>query len=253
MVGAVLLSIIGAIISGNTPKMGYGEDEVRLFSVQDTPYNQTFAHWVDKWMNWHLSFPISLRENYSSTECHRNQYNEQPVWMLADGRDLGDNEGAKHGEVRSCEVPAGKAMLVQIVGSNCSTDEFKDHPATDQELLECAQWILPLTRFSASIDGVQVMNSDKNPNDKEKFYVVPFRTNLTYPNDNKYDATPGTFKGMVAGYFLFIRPLEIGSHTINFYEGVEGTFENQPYSKRYSNVTYNLDVVNTTRQQSGRD
>jgi hypothetical protein len=221
----------------------YAKSNNLVFSVQDMPFNHSFSYWVDKWFNWFSSFPVSPRENYSSTICSKNQNIDDPVWMLADGDDL--NKSSSPGQVRDCKVPAGKGLLVQIVGSNCSTDEGY---SSDDALSKCAKWILPETKFSASVDGVEVMNNKKSPSDTAKFYVEPFKTNLTYPIGNTYGATPGTFPAMEAGFFLFIKPLEAGNHLIKFHEEVgPKLLEGGEFAKRFSDVTYNLQVENTTK------
>ena len=134
--------------------------------------------------------------------------------MLPDGKDSNDLSNV---EIRDCSVPSGKALLVQIVGSNCSEEEGLKN---DKEILDCAIWVLPQAQFSATVDGKEVMNTIKEPNDRKKFYVEPFFTNITYAKSNYYGASEGVYKGADAGIFLFIKPLPIGSHTIKFQESV---------------------------------
>ena len=234
----VIMLIFNGLGFGGYIRSGvYASADELVFSVKDTPYNQTFSYWVEKWFDWFLSFPVSPRENFSSTVCSKNQNIDGEVWMLADAK--------SKGEIRECQVPAGKALLVQIVGSNCSTDEFETYPS-DETLFKCAEWVLPEVTFSASIDGIEVMNTD-NPGDKAKFYVEPFFTNLTYPQDNKYGATAGTFRGTEAGYFLFVKPLETGNHAVKFDEYVDKILPSGEHAQRISGVTYNLQIVNMTK------
>ncbi len=212
-----------------------------IFTPQDKPYNNTFAEWTRDWWNWHLSIQdtkggennASLfhpRENYSPEKCSLNQA-DAPVWFLADGKDLDDNSNP---EVRECTVPAGKALLVQIVGSGCGMNEgFKN----DQELFDCAVWVLPTAQLSASVDGVEVVNTN-NPGDREGLYVEPFKTTLSYPENNLYDLEPGTFPATVAGYFLFVRPLPEGTHELQFKETAIEFEGGVPGDKRLSNVRY---------------
>ena len=77
---------------------------------------------------------------------------------------------------------------------------------------------IPTAEFSASVDGVEVMNTKSDPSDRDKFYVEPFKTNLTYVDRNYYEVEPGTYDGMVAGYYLFVPPLPPGEHEIKFSE-----------------------------------
>jgi len=220
-----------------------------VFSVTDNPYNHKFDYWVDKWINWFLSLPnvegneklTHPRDNYSPEKCALNQNDSSPVWMLPDGRDSNDLSDV---EIRDCIVPSGKALLVQIVGSNCSEEEGLKN---DKEILECAVWVLPQAQFSATVDGQEVMNTVKDPSDRNKFYVEPFFTNITYAKSNYYGASEGMYRGADAGIFLFIKPLPIGSHIIKFQESVINTLDSTGNDKRISNVQYNILVENKTK------
>ena len=222
-----------------------------VFSVDNMPYNHTFAYWVDKWFDWFLTLPnipgntnlASPRDNYSPEKCSWNQNRTSPVWMLADGADQNDLSIT---QVRDCKVPSGKALLVQIVVSNCSLNEgYK----TDQELLNCANWILNKAQFSASIDVKEVMNTNKDSSDRKKFFVEPFVTNITYGKNNYYDDPPGTVRGMEAGYFLFVKPLTVDKHIIKYQESVINTLDSSGNDKRISNVQYNILVEgNSTKR-----
>src|SRR5919198_5809037 len=173
----ILLCYIPYYNNGQLFYNAYGQITNLVFLPTDKPYNQTFNDWLTKWFNWFLSLPDinggHPRNNYSPEKCSWNQDNG-PVWNLADGA---DRPNVDQPEIRKCKVPAGKALLVQIVGSNCSTVEgYKN----EQELRNCAVWILNKAQIVVSIDGTEVMNTIKNPTDKDKFYVEPFHTNLTY-------------------------------------------------------------------------
>lgn len=226
----------------------YGQADDIVFSVNDKPYNHTFNHWVEEWFKWFLSLPniqgdegqSHPRDVYSPEKCSWNQNKTSPVWMLADGPGQNDLSVT---EIRDCEVPVGKALLVQIVGSNCSTNEgYKN----DKELLDCANWILDKAQFSASVDGKEIMNTNKNPADREKFFVKPFITNITYAKNNYYGFPEGTYRGMEAGYFLFIKPLSPGNHVIKYQESVINTLDRSGNDKRISNMQYNIAVDNNT-------
>ena len=216
-----------------------------VFSTVDMPYNHTYNYWVDRWFNWFLSLPniegneslMHPRDSYSPEKCSWNQETDEPVWMLPDGKDTNDLSQV---EDRYCKVPAGKALLVQIVGSNCSMEEGLKN---DQEVMDCAVWFLPKAQFSVIIDGKEVMNTIKEPTDRKKFYVQPFFTNITFSKNNYYGASEGTYRGAEAGYFLFIKPLPTGNHTIEFKESVVNTLDSTGSDKRLSNVKYDMEIV----------
>jgi hypothetical protein len=215
------------------------------------PFNHTFRYWVAKWFDWFLTLPnihttnneslAHPRYNYSPEKCSWNQDKSSPVWMLPDGPGRNDLSVI---EIRDCVIPVGKAILVQIVGSNCSPNEgYK----TDQELLGCAAWILNEAIFSASVDGIEVMNTNKNPNDRDKYYVQPFITNITYGKNNYYDDPEGIVRGAEAGYFLFVKPLPSGSHIIKYQESVINTLDSTGNDKRINGLEYHITVKNESK------
>ena len=62
--------------------------------------------------------------------------------------------------------------------------------------------------------------------------------------DNLYDISAGTYDAMAGGYFLFVKPLSVGDHKIEFKETFfKPGFEGQPSSEnRISNVIYDITV-----------
>ena len=219
-----------------------------VFLKDSSPYGIPYSEWIGKWWQWHLSIPnrineqdptnltlVHPRESYSPEKCVWNQ-NDKDVWFLADGRNLGLSE-AETPEIRSCAVPHDKALLVQIYGGGCS---YGEGLKTDKELKECVDIGLDTVGFSAKVDGVEVMNSENRSN----YLPAPYLYNLTYVQDNLYDIPVGTFRAMAGGYFLFVKPLSVGDHKIEFKQTFfKPGFEGQPSSEnRISNVVYNLNV-----------
>jgi len=223
--------------------LSYSEDNDLIFLVEEQPFNKTFAEWTNWWWDKHLSIPdiknkkelSHPRDVFSQEKCNWAQ-DGGPVWFLPDGEEKSD---LTKPEIRKCVIPEGKAVMVQIVGSGCSTGEgFK----TLNELMNCAVWVLPSAEFSASIDGIEVMNTQKDPSDRKKYYVNPFETNLTYTKDNYYKVPEGTYLGTIAGYFILTKPLSAGNHTIQFKESAIEFVEGFPKDKRQSHVLYEIEV-----------
>jgi hypothetical protein len=221
-----------------------------IYSKNEKPYGISYSEWIGRWWQWHVSIPNKIneqdsanlltlahpREAYSAEKCAWNQIDKN-VWFLPDGRNLGLSE-ANTPEIRKCTVPQGKALLVQIYGGGCS---YGEGLKTDQELKDCVDIGLDTVEFTAKIDGVEVMNS-KNRDD---YLPAPYSYDLTYTQDNLYDVPAGTYKAMAGGYFLFVKPLSVGDHKIEFKETFfKPGFEGQPSSEnRISNVVYNLTVL----------
>jgi hypothetical protein len=104
-----------------------GSTQDLVFSPNDSPYNKTYSDWAREWWQWHLSIPdikennslAHPRDSYSPHKCAWNQQSG-PVWFLPDGKDQPNLSSIEN---RHCSVPQGRALLVQIVGSGCSTGE----------------------------------------------------------------------------------------------------------------------------------
>ena len=249
VIAVFMLFFVGISLDAFQQNSAHGQSNELVFSITDNPYNNTFTYWVDKWFDWFLSLPnvegnemlMHPRDNYSPEKCSWNQDDSSPVWMLPDGRDSNDLTEV---EMRECSVPSGKALLVQIVGSNCSEEEGLKN---DKDIMECATWVLPQAQFSATVDGKEVMNTITDPSHRDKFYVKPFFANITYAKSNYYGASEGTYRGAEAGIFLFVKPLPIGNHTIQFQESVINTLDSTGNDKRISNVQYNMVIENSTK------
>lgn len=241
---SILYLLIFLYIEISFENTAYGNADNKIFKPLDSPYNKTFSEWAHEWWQWHLSIPdikenktlAHPRDNYSPEKCSWNQ-NSGPVWFLPDGKDRSDISTP---EVRLCDIPSGKAILVQIVGSGCSKGEGLKN---DQELLDCAVWVLPTAEFSASIDGIEVLNTKHNPGDRNEMYVQPYKTNLTYVDRNYYPVQAGSYEGMIAGYYLFIPPLSPGKHEIQFNESAVEFLNGFPSDKRLSNVKYIVTIT----------
>ncbi len=219
-----------------------------IYSKDSKPFGISFSEWTSKWWDWHYNLlnkvnqqdPADLslihpREVYSPEKCAWNQ-TDKNVWFLPDGRNLALDE-ASNPEIRKCTVPQGKALLVQIYGGGCS---FAEGFKTDMELRDCVDIGLDTVKFTAKVDGVEVMNSENRNNYLPEHYLY----NQTLTKDNYYDLPPGTWRAMSGGYFLFVKSLSTGNHTIEFNETFfKAGFEGQPSSEhRISNVFYDLTV-----------
>ena len=219
-----------------------------IYTKDEKPFGIPYSEWIGKWWQWHVSIPNKInpqdptnltlanpREAYSAEKCAWNQ-NDKNVWFLADGRDLGLSE-INTPEVRKCTVPHDKALLVQIYGGGC---DYGEGLKTEKELRDCVDIGLDTVKFTAKVDGREVMNSDN----RSSFLPKPHLYNLTYVPSSLYNVPAGTYRAMAGGYFLFVKPLTVGEHKIDFKETFfKPGFEGQPSSEnRLSNVIYDLTV-----------
>lgn len=178
---------------------------------------KSYNELAGEWTNWLTAEPIATNPAFDPDGrfCDRNQQGN--VWFLA----------STFGGVvdRTCEVPAGKAIFLSLGGVFLSfSPEFPaaDDPcsqmATDLEKVRCDVNndvpVAPGISFEVTLDGVPV-------EDLFAFRAQsqPGGFTLQVPNPSfitDLGLAPGNrFPAVADGYFLFLKPLAPGEHTLN--------------------------------------
>jgi len=121
--------------------------------------------------------------------------------------------------VRTCNLPAGKALYVAVLNAENSALELNDPKAQIADLrLASAAAIDGSTDVSIEIDGAAV------PHLKDRFRVQSPAFVFTLPDDNLFNAvgegpfTGGSyFPGVDDGVYVMLSPLPAGSHQVHFH------------------------------------
>jgi hypothetical protein len=129
---------------------------------------------------------------------------------------------------RSCTIPAGSSILVPLINVECSTAEGNgDTPA---ELRACARgFVEQFSDLSLTIDGVAIA-------DLRRFRVQSPVFQFTAAEGNVFGVPAGTTRSVADGFWVLIRPLSPGTHTISF----GGAYPPGPFT---TFVTYTLTVT----------
>lgn len=168
------------------------------YNLNSTPYNETYQYWSSQWWQWHISIP-SLehpRENYTPERCSLSQ--NGPVWFLADGPNGKTEE-------RECTIPQMKSIIVQVLGGECDYGEA--NLKNDADIITCVEGGINGATVMASLDGKEISDLQNNR-------IGHYWFNITVPRDNIYEEPPGTYRALVDGYFLFLKPLPKGTHEL---------------------------------------
>ena len=189
----------------------------RVVKPGDEFRGRSYNELASKWTNWVVAEPIATNPAFDPDGrfCDRNQHGN--VWFLA----------STFGGIvdRTCEVPAGKAIFISLGGAFVSfAPEF---PAAGDPCLQLATSVervrcdvnedipvAPEIAFEVTLDGVPV-------NDLFAFRAQsqPGGFTLRIPNPSlltDLGIAPGDRSTAVAdGYFLYLKPLSPGEHTLN--------------------------------------
>lgn len=85
-----------------------------------------------------------------------------------------------------------------------------------------------------NIDGAEITNASQYRVQSDFF-------NITFPKDNAFGSTPGTFRADVVGFFYLLYPLSVGHHIIHYVDQVNNPTQTQ--SNHAKSVTWDLSIV----------
>lgn len=190
----------------------------RVAPPHSNPHGMSYTQWAIKWWQWGFSIPA-----------------DQNPFLDPDGRFcdvgqagsvffLGTNFGGT--VVRTCTVPAGRALLISP-GSGVAFDA--PGVSTEAELRAgVEQGFAGIRNVQASVDGVPLHHL-------ETYIVESPLFSFTLPENNIAGAPAGEYQGVLEGYFLLLEPLPKGHHVIHLHDEF-------PEFSLISDITYNITV-----------
>jgi hypothetical protein len=173
-----------------------------VYSRAESPIGRTWAEWTAEWWKWILEIPKPLNPGYDvdGTLLQKTQQKYSDPFFL-----VGTYGGKARRNIR---IEEGKSILLPVINV---TTSFAEAPAlkTEEELLTYVEENTnDLLNKRAVIDGTEIGQLD-NYRVRSDFFT------FTFPYNNIYNASPGRTTGISDGYWLFLRPLIAGSHTLH--------------------------------------
>jgi hypothetical protein len=203
--------------------------------------SESFKKLSAEWWQWALSIPVSENPLLDETgdKCIVGQRGS--LWFLA-----GNFGGGM--TTRTCSVPEGKIFFFPVINSvNVNTPNVcgqgSDNIPVEDLRAAIAAFQDGATNLSVELDGEPI----KNRRVQSKVFEVAL------PEENVFDAPcvgaglgdvpAGIYSPAVSdGFFVRLRPLEAGDHTLHFHAENLGD-PNTAADDFVIDVTYNLTVV----------
>jgi hypothetical protein len=173
-----------------------------IYERDDKPFGKTWEEWAALWWQWCSAEPDDSNPVADMTGeiCGKNQ-NHSDVWFLA-GTFGGRAE-------RRCTIPAGKAIFFPIINDLISYAEY-NFLVTEADLRAYAKSDLDqATIYNALVDGLELRNL-------EKYRVQSQLFSFRMPPHKLGEKFICQSQGISEGYWVFLRPLRVGQHTIHF-------------------------------------
>jgi hypothetical protein len=198
--GALLMVIVAVLALGPAPAAGAASAQIHVFPPQARPYGHTYSEWEVRFGQWFLAIPAAENPLLDASGAHCAVGQSGPVWFFI---------GFIHSGtlVRTCTLPAGKALLLNLSGGECSTAE--GNGKTFEALRKCARnYNPPTTEVDATVDEAHLTNLTRY-----RFATPLYR--FAYPAGNILGVHgSGTSQSVEDGIFVMLAPLAAGRHTV---------------------------------------
>jgi hypothetical protein len=210
---------------------------VGVFEKTEKPFDKAYEAWVEDWWRWNAALPGDEEigyHNLNDNGCLINK--EGPVVMLIDPA-----AGGTHNQ--KCEISSNQGILISAWGAVCSGASKGNEDDTFAELLKCSKvfnqgtvtvnvWVdnKPIAEVKA-VDGktISLINATE---------VVTKPFNITFPKDSNFvPENPGTHLSATDGWYVFLKPLPVGEHTVRYKNAVVGAG-----NPNNADITYSLTV-----------
>jgi hypothetical protein len=187
------------------------DEQVGFFTAGDAPYGKSYGEWTVEWWRWILGIPkrVSPVVDVSGEYTAMNQQNRD-VYFLA-GKLAEERDDLPE---RYCKISAYKSILVPVINSESSMlenpelrndDDIVQHVKNDQNTIVKKQFYL---------DG-KVIRPERISSDPPVFDVYMV-------DDSLFTVGPGRMtRASADGYWIFLKPLPRGEHTISFHGSCE--------------------------------
>jgi len=196
---------------------------VDVFQKDEMPFGKPYEDWVQDWWRWNAAIPGDPETVYAGVKENGCLINKTgPVVMLIDPAIGGEHH-------QRCEISSNQGILVSGWSAVCSGAVKGNENMSFKELSECAKgYDLGKVTVNAWVDNksiAQVKAEDYktiNLINATELYTKGF--NITTPANSQLEVDyPGTHLGAVHGWFIFLKPLPVGEHTVRYVNDVRPT------------------------------
>jgi hypothetical protein len=216
---------------------------IELFSKNEQPFGISYDEWISKYWNWWVGKSI---EEATPVQGGCIIDKSDSIVMLME-----TTVGGSHNQ--ECEISSNQGILIPLWIAWCDSGTDKEYPI--EELSQCARekYNLGNIKSEVKIDGQPLAKLDvrlslmegtldykiNSLSNVSEIYVKAF--NLTAPADtHKAFTLPGTYHAGAHGWFIFLKPLPAGDHTVFYNVRVTptGALTSPGTTANFADITY---------------
>jgi hypothetical protein len=223
---------------------------VELFSKDEKPFGVSYDDWVAKFWNWWIGTSTD-EATPKLGGCLINKSDSMVMLM-----ETADTSSAQ----QKCVISSAQGIIVPMWIAWCSTGDPGHEHDSDAQLTKCAREGSNLgnIRSDVKVDGVPVAKLDVKMSmiSGKLDYKINSLTNVTElyqkngftltipPDTHKADIKPGTFRSGAHGWWVYLKPLPPGEHTIFYNVRVTptGALTSPGTNPHFADITYKVQV-----------
>jgi hypothetical protein len=211
--GVALCSVL--VVAGVCARAAESPTPIVAIAADEIVFDRSQVEWSEAWLQWIAAFPRASSPISDTTGALCGAKQEGDVWFLA------TSDGTAP-VVRTCAVPAGKTLFVPIAGT-MERSGIREPDCDSMARIAAGAVTQRVTRLSMTIDGQAIDNLSSYRAATRECFALGLR-----------QMPRSTARMAVAdGYYVMLRPLAAGPHTI----AVGARFDSTSLS-----TTYRLDV-----------
>jgi hypothetical protein len=212
---------------------------VDVYTENDLPLGNHPSDWVSSWWNWNLSILLDEWNKIKSGGCVTHK--ESSMVMLID---------TAKGNIlnQRCVISASDGIMIPIWTAECdeSTPELVETYSGNHTLCARGFNLGEITGLVKVDDRLIAELNVEDYNTKIATNVIEVYTklfNATNPPEGHMPQSDwGTFPGVAHGWFVFLKPLPPGEHTVYYQNLVEPTAKSGAGNNNAAQITYDLIV-----------
>ncbi len=223
--------------------MPYALGYIDYYAKEDSPFGITYDDWIARFWNWDYSIPLDPETNtfagLNENGCLVNK--ENSTVMLIDTAVGGVWN-------QNCTISSNEGILIPLWTGECDQGAKGLESASFKELSDCARGFdlgkikgqvkvdnIPVATLDAVDYTTNIMNNVSEINTKQFNVSIPDETHMSTERF-------GTFPAAAHGWFVFLKPLEPGDHTVYYENSVLPTTLSGAGNVNTAQITYHLKV-----------